>query len=289
MTDDFDVDDLDFAPAVSATGADTASAASGAKKVRRPRSWRRRLAGLGVIAVGLAAMGGAFAVFASSSGAADTTASSADIAAGKQIFDVSCITCHGANLEGVTGRGPSLISVGAAAVDFQVSTGRMPAAGQGSENYRKTAKFTQDQIDKLAAYVQSIGGGPILPSGNLADGNVAEGGELFRLNCASCHGTTGGGAPLSGGAVVPGLHDATESQVYSAMLSGPENMPVFNDNQLTPQQKKDIVTYVKTLQTSKDPGGNGIARIGPVSEGLVIWIAGIGALVIAILWIGAKA
>jgi ubiquinol-cytochrome c reductase cytochrome c subunit len=170
-----------------------------------------------------------------------------------------------------------------------MSTGRMPASGQGSENYRKTAKFTQAQINQIAAYVQSIGGGPIIPAGNLADGNVSDGGELFRLNCASCHGTTGGGAPLSGGAQAPGLHEATESQVYAAMLSGPENMPVFNDNQLTPQQKKDIVTYVKTLQTSKDPGGNGIDRIGPVSEGLILWIVGIGALVIAILWIGAKA
>jgi ubiquinol-cytochrome c reductase cytochrome c subunit len=289
MTDDFDVDDLDFTPAISATGAEPRSLNSPAKKAPKAKSWRRRLAAVGVLGVALAAMGGAFAIFASSSGAADTTASSADLSAGKQIFNVSCITCHGANLEGVTGRGPALIGVGAAAVDFQVSTGRMPAAGQGSENYRKTSKFTQAQIDQIAAYVQSIGGGPIIPAGNLADGNVADGGELFRLNCASCHGTTGGGAPLSAGAQAPGLHDATDRQVIGAMLTGPENMPVFNDNELTPQQKKDIVTYVKTLQTAKDPGGNGIARIGPVSEGLIIWIAGIGALVIAILWIGAKA
>jgi ubiquinol-cytochrome c reductase cytochrome c subunit len=234
-------------------------------------------------------MGGAFAVFASSSGAADSSASASDVSAGKQIFNVSCITCHGANLEGVTGRGPSLIGVGSASVDFQVSTGRMPAAGQGSENYRKTAKFTQAQIDQIAAYVQSIGGGPVLPAGNLADGNVSDGGELFRLNCASCHGTTGGGAPLSAGAQAPGLHDATVDQIYAAMVSGPENMPVFNDNQLTVEQKKDIVSYVKLLQDSKDPGGNGIDRIGPVSEGIVLWVIGIGVLVIAILWIGAKA
>jgi ubiquinol-cytochrome c reductase cytochrome c subunit len=292
MTDDFDVDDLDedldFTPAISVTGAEPTSAKSAPKKVRRG-GWRRRLAGIGVLGIALAAMGGAFAVFASSSGAADNSASASDVAAGKQIFNVSCITCHGANLEGVTGRGPSLIGVGSASVDFQVSTGRMPAAGQGPENNRKTAKFTQAQIDQIAAYVQSIGGGPVLPAGNLADGNVSDGGELFRLNCASCHGTTGGGAPLSAGADAPGLHVANADQIYAAMLSGPENMPVFNDNQLTPEQKKDIVSYVKLLQDSKDPGGNGIDRIGPVSEGIVLWVIGIGVLVIAILWIGAKA
>ena len=73
------------------------------------------------------------------------------------------------------------------------------------------------------------------------------------------------------------------------MLSGPENMPVFSDNQLTPDEKQAIVAYVQTIKASADPGGNGIDRIGPVSEAIVIWVAGVGALMIAILWIGAKA
>jgi ubiquinol-cytochrome c reductase cytochrome c subunit len=136
-----------------------------------------------------------------------------------------------------------------------------------------------------------MGGGVELPSGNLVAGpsQLAQGGELFRLNCASCHGSTGKGAPLSAGKTAPGLNDATAKQIYAAMLSGPESMPVFNDNQLTPQEKSAIVAYVHFLQTTKDPGGNGVDRIGPVSEGLVLWVLGVGALMVTILWIGAKA
>ena len=164
----------------------------------------------------------------------------------------------------------------------------MPATGQGAEERRKTAKFTEKQISQLAAYIQSIGGGPQLPAGNLRDGNIAAGGELFRLNCAACHGTTFKGAPLSAGKDAPSLNLATDEQMYAAMLSGPESMPIFSDNQLTPAEKREIINYVQTLKASKDPGGNGIDRIGPVSEALVFWIAGVGAVLAAILWIGAK-
>ncbi len=35
------------------------------------------------------------------------------------------------------------------------------------------------------------------------------------------------------------------------MLTGPENMPVFGDNQLTPQEKQDIIAYVQNLQADR--------------------------------------
>jgi ubiquinol-cytochrome c reductase cytochrome c subunit len=183
-----------------------------------------------------------------------------------------------------------LVGVGGAAVYFQVSTGRMPLAQQGAYAERKPSRFTEQQTEQLAAYVESVGGGPTLPQGNLRGGSstIASGGDLFRLNCASCHGTTFGGAPLSAGKIAPSLLDATDKQMVAAMLSGPENMPVFSDTQLTPAEKRSIVAYVQALKASKDPGGAGIARIGPVSEAIVIWVAGVGALMIAILWIGAK-
>jgi ubiquinol-cytochrome c reductase cytochrome c subunit len=167
----------------------------------------------------------------------------------------------------------------------------MPAVGQAAEQPAKTNKFTEAETEDLAAYVQSMGGGVQIPDGDLVAGSkqLAEGGELFRLNCASCHGSTGKGAPLSAGKTAPGLNDASAKQIYAAMLSGPESMPVFNDNQMTVDQKKAVVAYVQTLQDTRDPGGNGIDRIGPVSEGIVLWVLGVGALVLAILWIGAKA
>jgi ubiquinol-cytochrome c reductase cytochrome c subunit len=297
-----DFDELGFEPAVSATGADPDAApgqaveAKANAKVRVPRRrrgarpWRRRLVNGVMLVTMLAGVGGAYTLFASSSGANDTQTSKQDVDAGRQLYNTSCITCHGANLDGVKARGPALIGVGSGAVYFQVSTGRMPAAGQGGNEPRKGSKFTEEEINQLGAYIESLGGGPQIPQGSLlvGDDKLAEGGELFRLNCAQCHGTTGKGAPLSAGKVAPGLRSATNRQIYAAMLSGPESMPVFSDNLITPDQKKAIITYVQSLEASKDPGGNGLDRIGPVSEGLVIWILGIGAMMIVILWIGSK-
>ncbi|MEO6885790.1 MAG: c-type cytochrome, partial [Jatrophihabitantaceae bacterium] len=196
MKEDFDGPDVDgelyFEPAISATGAEPTVDSRPAK--RRNSKLRRKLGAGVVLASALVMMGGAFTLFAGTSGATDTGNDQASVAAGHQLYSVSCITCHGANLQGVKDRGPSLLGVGSAAVIFQVSTGRMPATGQGPEQDRKTAKFTDAQTSELAAYVQSLGGGPELPATLTDNSNVAEGGDLFRLNCASCHGTTGKGA-----------------------------------------------------------------------------------------------
>jgi ubiquinol-cytochrome c reductase cytochrome c subunit len=292
VKDDIDVEsEFGFAPAVSATGATTDDHVERrARNPKRAGTLRRRIGAAAVLLGALASMGSAYATFAASSGAADSAASADDIAAGRQLYEVSCITCHGANLEGIKGQGPSLIGVGGAAVYFQVSTGRMPATRQGAYEGRKEAKFDELQTEQLAAYVESVGGGPVLPEGSLRgdDASIAEGGDLFRLNCASCHGTTFKGAPLSAGKLAPSLNDANDKQIVAAMLTGPENMPVFSDNQITPEEKAAIVAYVQTLKASQDPGGAGIDRIGPVSEAIVLWVGGVGAVMIAILWIGAK-
>lgn len=290
MNDDIDDEtELGFEPAVSATGA---SEKDGARRPRRRRTGLRRRVGATVVMLAaLASMGGVYAAFAATSGASDTGTSQADIDAGRQLYQVSCITCHGANLEGIQGQGPTLIGAGAAATYFQVSTGRMPASGQGAYEARKPAKFNEKQTEQLAAYIESVGGGPSIPVGNLrGDANsIGEGGSIFRINCAACHGTTGAGAPLSAGKIAPSLVEANDKQIWSAMVSGPESMPVFSDNSITPEQKRAIIAYIQTLKASKDPGGHGIGRIGPVSEAIVVWVGGVGALMIMILWIGAKA
>ena len=138
--------------------------------------------------------------------------------------------------------------------------------------------------------MQSVGGGPEIPTGDLRgdDANLAEGGELFRLNCASCHNFAGRGGALSAGKYAPPLDTATDKVIWTAMLSGPQNMPVFSDNQLTTEEKQAITNYVLTLDEQRDLGGSSIGRLGPVPEGLVIWVVGIGAIMLMILWIGAK-
>ncbi|HYO39804.1 MAG TPA: cytochrome c [Nocardioidaceae bacterium] len=216
------------------------------------------------------------------------TESSAE-AAGRELYERSCITCHGENLEGVPTRGPSLIAVGEAAVYFQVHTGRMPLVRQEAQAPDKPAIFSDEEIDQLMAYVQANGGGPTLPSGDLRDGDLAEGGELFRLNCASCHNFVGEGGALSSGKRAPSLEDSEDLEIYAAMLSGPENMPVFGDNQLTPEEKRSIINYIQTVKEQADPGGFGVGRIGPVAEGVVIWVVGVAALLFGIFWMGSKA
>ena len=286
--------ELGFAPAVPVTGGDDTPPPARRTTTSRPRrtgGWRRRLGASLALLIALTGVGALYTVFASASNAEGTSnASAEDVAAGQSIYQTACITCHGANLEGVQGRGPSLVGVGQAATYYQVSTGRMPVAQQGAQVPRKEPSYTDEQVEQIAAYVEQFGGGPSIPSGDLRSdsADLAEGGQLFRLNCAQCHGFSGKGAPLSAGKYAPGLELSTDKQIYGAMLSGPENMPVFNDNQLTPDQKTMVIDYIQTLKEQKDPGGAGIGRVGPVSEGLVIWIVGVGVLMGIILWIGRK-
>ena len=257
-------------------------------RARRRSRQRRRLANVAGLMTALVLTGALYSAFAPAQAADDTTESAAE-AAGRELYNRSCITCHGENLEGVANRGPSLIGVGEAAVYFQVHTGRMPLVRQEADAPAKPPVFSDEEIDQLMAYVQANGGGPTLPSGDLRDGDLAEGGELFRLNCASCHNFVGQGGALSSGKAAPPLTDSTDLEIYTAMLTGPENMPVFGDNQLTPEEKRAVINYVQTIQDQADPGGAGIGRIGPVGEGLVIWVVGIGALLFGIFWMGSKA
>jgi ubiquinol-cytochrome c reductase cytochrome c subunit len=215
---------------------------------------------------------------------------------GKQLYDTSCITCHGANLQGVQDRGPSLIGVGEAAVYFQVSSGRMPASRNEAQVERKPVKFDAEQTDAIGAYVQANGGGPTVirdengevAQSSLRGGDIGRGSELFRLNCASCHNFTGRGGALSSGKYAPVLDPASEQQIYTAMVTGPQNMPKFSDRQLTLEEKKDIIAYIKSSGETKQPGGYGLGGIGPASEGLAMWVVGIIAVVGAALWIGAR-
>ncbi len=238
----------------------------------------------------LALVGGLYAGLAPSVSAEDTPALSEAARQGQAIYDVTCISCHGKNGEGVAARGPSLIGVGSAAVEFQVTTGRMPAVRQEAQAERKAPKFTNDQARQLGAYIESLGGGPSLPDGEdlHSQGDMATGGELFRVNCSSCHAFSAGGGALSSGKSAPSMDLATDRQIYAAMLSGPQNMPVFGDNQLTPQEKEDIIAYVQNLKSDQDPGGWGIGRLGPVTELLVVILVGMTLLVFTTLWIAGK-
>ena len=262
----------------------------------------RRVAGALVLGLGLLTTAGLYtAVTQDVNVAYAQAADAALLQRGQELFNTNaCITCHGVNLQGVEGRGPSLIGVGDAAVYFQVSSGRMPLARQEAQAERKPTlpmfdpetEQGQANLDALGAYIQANGGGPTRPEAQgeaLRGEDSARGGELFRLNCASCHNFTGRGGALSSGKYAPTLDPATETQIYTAMLSGPQNMPKFSDRQLTPAEKEDIITYIKSVQDTKNSyGGNPLGGIGPVSEGLMAFIVGLMGMVGFAIWLGAK-
>jgi ubiquinol-cytochrome c reductase cytochrome c subunit len=259
---------------------------------------RHPLAGVVVLLLGLALMGSLYAAFAPSSEArVPATTVDDPVAEGKALFAIGCSSCHGLGGEGVITEegvvlGPTLVGVGAAAVDFQVGTGRMPAAGPNAQIPRHEVAYTDEQRLALAAFVASLAPGPAIPSPEQYDpalGEVALGGELYRTNCASCHNTSGQGGALTYGKYAPALTGVEPIHMYEAMLTGPQSMPVFSDQVLTSEEKRDIIAFLTSIEAEKNPGGLGIGRIGPVSEGLWAWVIGIGALMGAAIWIGAKA
>ncbi|MEV4543296.1 cytochrome bc1 complex diheme cytochrome c subunit [Micromonospora echinaurantiaca] len=253
----------------------------------------RRRAGAAVrMLAALVLAGGAYTVFAPQARAQEEPGMSAAAREGEQLFEVGCITCHGRSAGGVEGRGPSLINVGGASVEFQVGTGRMPLARQEAQAQRKPQLYTDEQVRQLAAYIDSLGVGPVVPDdvdALVEQADLARGGELFRINCSQCHAFGGGGGALSSGKYAPSLYPATDRIIYAAMLSGPQNMPVFGDSTLTPEQKADIIAYIQqVIQTDTDPGGFDLGRYGPSTEGLTVFLVGIVALVFASLWIAGK-
>jgi ubiquinol-cytochrome c reductase cytochrome c subunit len=243
--------------------------------------------------IALAVAGGAYAVAAPSSTASADAAQSTQIEEGRKLFAVSCSSCHGLNAQG-TEQGPSLIGVGAAAVDFQVGTGRMPAQQPGPQAPAKRPLFNDQEIKALAAYVASLGPGPAIPSrqeygtGELSDAEMAEGGELFRTNCASCHNVVGKGGALTWGKAAPNLDKTSPKHIYEAMLTGPGAMPVFSDSVITPENKRQIIDYIETVRSAPQQGGFALGGLGPVPEGLAAWVVGIGSLVVIAVWIAAK-
>jgi ubiquinol-cytochrome c reductase cytochrome c subunit len=252
---------------------------------------RRPVAGYAALLLGLVVVALVYgALTRTGSGAQASASAQQDIAQGKALFEATCSSCHGLDAQG-TSQAPSLIGAGAAAVYFQMSTGRMPAKEVGAENGRGPVVFTEQEILDIADYIQSLGGGPEIPTPaqvSTVGADTALGSQLFMANCAQCHGFAGDGGALTYGKFAPALTQATPTQIYTAMLTGPEAMPVFSDGALSPQAKRDIIAYITDTRTEPNPGGLSLGRLGPVTEGLVVFLGGMGFLVLIALWITAK-
>ena len=258
---------------------------------------RHPLMGLALLLLGLLVTGGLYSVASTVNQAQAATqvtaaASANDISEGEKLFNANCASCHGTGAAGGPS-GPSLIGVGAASVDFQVGTGRMPMQMNGPQAQVKPNQFNDEQTAQLAAYVASLGAGPAVPEDEYLDVNhedvdITRGGDLFRINCAMCHNAAAAGGALTRGKYAPSLQGVEEKHIYEAMETGPQNMPVFSDSNIKPEDKRDIIAYLKTIENQGSPGGLALGSLGPVSEGLFIWTAGLALIIGFMVWLTSR-
>lgn len=249
-----------------------------------------------ILLLALVATGGLYAALQPRDAQAEAYSQS-DIDGGRDLFLANCATCHGQNGQGLIDSdgnaiGPSLIGVGAAAVDFQVGSGRMPMQNSGPQAQRKPAQMNEEQTRQLAAYVASLGPGPSVPAAEYTDaskGDPVAGGEIFRINCAMCHNAAGAGGALTQGKYAPKVIGLPAKHVYEAMETGPQNMPVFNDSNLSAEDKRDVIAYLDALDRTGSPGGISLGSLGPVTEGLYAWTIVLSILIASAMWLAAKA
>ncbi|QIX26298.1 c-type cytochrome [Nocardioides sp. JQ2195] len=251
--------------------------------------------------LGLLFTGTMYAAFAPANAEKGSDNQDEQIAAGRELFLVGCAFCHGQNGEGINSQngqyGPSLIGVGAAAVDFQVGTGRMPMSQPGQQAAVKDKLYSDEEIEQLAAYVASLGPGPSIPTsdeysldhltGEQKSEAIVRGGQLFLANCSACHNFEGSGGAMPWGKEAPSLRETSDKHIYEAMLTGPSQMDVFSNGNIAPEDKAAIIAYLNAIEDNPGYGGFGLGGLGPVSEGMFAWILGIGGLVGFAYWIAA--
>ncbi len=245
-----------------------------------------------LLLVALLMVGVGYSVVSPQQTSADTEMSQ-QVEEGKALFNVTCSSCHGLNGEGTT-QGPSLIGVGTASVNFQVATGRMPAARPEAQIPARTPLYSDEQVDALAAYISTWGAGVDVPTEaeyspeGLSAEEIARGGALFRANCSACHGIIGNGGALPDGKYAPSLVETPNIHIWQAMRTGPQQMPVFSRDVISDDDAREVIGYLNKAHAQPTYGGLGMGENGPVSEGFWVFILGIGGLALIATWIAKK-
>lgn len=210
------------------------------------------------------------------------------LSTGAELYAQSCASCHGVD-GGGTANGPPLAGVGGASVDFQLTTGRMPMAEPGTQPSRGPPAFSEREIGALVEFVSALGpGGVDIPEVMPQEGDLQRGRRVYAANCLACHGAGGQGASVGGGQVAPSLFEATPLQVAEAVRVGPGAMPPFGEEQIASRDLDSLARYVGFLDRYRPPGGLQSGRVGPVIEGFIAWLIGLGSLVLLMRWIGSR-
>jgi ubiquinol-cytochrome c reductase cytochrome c subunit len=219
---------------------------------------------------------------------------------GRQLYLQSCASCHGPDPNGPSEYStvPSLKDVGgAAAVDWAVRTGRMPfESTKGPAIARGKSRFNEQDTRALAAYVGRATGDALIPEVNQNQGNVAEGRALYSQACAACHGMNGAGSALGGENIAPSMLGVSQEDIAEAIKIGPGQMPPGGGlPNYTPTDTQsiarvnDVAAYVEALNRDRfNRGGAPIGGKGPVPEGFVAWVIGLGLLILGIRWLGSR-
>ena len=221
------------------------------------------------------------------------------LARGEILYQRDCGWCHANDGTG-TERAPDILSdpQGGASAHFMLTTGRMPLDYPDEAVERRDPVYDSGEIADIVSYVETLGpSGPPVPVVDIAAGGLAEGQELYNENCAACHSTTGIGGALPAiepadlpssrvhrsANVIPGLQEASPEEVVEAMETGPGPMPVFDFDD---PESNALARYVLYLQSPDNRGGASIGAIGPVAEGAVAWLVGVGIMLLVCRWIG---
>lgn len=217
---------------------------------------------------------------------------------GQALFGRNCALCHGEAGRGVPPErsprawGPPLTDVGAASADFMLRTGRMPLENSNERLRHQEQKVTDQERHALVAYIASLGdgSGPEIPDvGGYEHADLSTGMSLYTSNCAACHGPTGAGIAVGQRDVSSTLDAASPLEIAEAIRTGPGVMPVFGSDVMSEQELESVVHWVMDLRERPAPGGAQVGRSGPVWEGLVAWVLGMGLLTVVMYVLGQKA
>jgi ubiquinol-cytochrome c reductase cytochrome c subunit len=208
---------------------------------------------------------------------------------GQDLYEERCATCHGSDAQG-TEQGPPIAGLGPAYWDFMMSTGRMPLDQPDVQAKRRPPVLTPVEIHAITDYLETIppGDGEPIPSVNTSDGDLSLGEETYQENCAPCHGITGRGGAV-GPQIAPPVVHANAVQVAEAIRIGPGTMPVFDENTIDQDTLDSVVAYVEYLRRPDDRGGSGLGGVGPLIEGFVALVGGLGLIVLVTRMIGTRA
>lgn len=277
-------------------------------RTHNPAVWLRRA---GVLMVALAAAGLFNVTISRNAAAQDPGVDQQLVQQGNNLYQENCARCHGGTGLGVdsdeAAAGPALINVGAASVDFMIASGRMPAESQYDPLIRREPAFDDTERAALIAYItqlpipdtmtdaeiESAGislepGAPIPDIRGWEDADLGTGRALFTSNCAACHGPTAAGIAVGQNDVSSNLAGVPPLQIAEAVRSGPGVMPVFGEEVLPQEELDAVVHWVVNLPDRQTPGGLALGRSGPVSEGMLAWVIGMGLLGVVVYLLGER-